>query len=104
MPARLADLLVESLDTGELGSLDRLWVDEAKRRRDGVRSGLVLPILGTEALQAVRDAPSPAVSRRGPRSPPCRPDLTGRASMARFSRRASTPPERAQPRLIGRRT
>jgi len=34
--ARLADLLVESLDANELGhiDLDRLWVAEAKRRRN----------------------------------------------------------------------
>jgi hypothetical protein len=34
---RLADLLVESLDGDELGRIDRVWVAEAKRRRE--RSG-----------------------------------------------------------------
>lgn len=54
--AQLADLLVESLDGQELGSIDRLWVVEAKRRRDEVRSGRVEAIPGNEALQKVRDA------------------------------------------------
>lgn len=54
--ARLADLLVESLDAAELGHVDRLWVTEAKRRRDEVRSGRVEVIPGDEALQKVRDA------------------------------------------------
>lgn len=54
--ARLADLLVESLDAAELGHVDRLWVAEAKRRRDEVRSGRVEVIPGDEALQKVRDA------------------------------------------------
>ena len=54
--ARLADLLVESLDANELGQIDRLWVSEAKRRRDEVRSGRVETIPGDEALQKVRDA------------------------------------------------
>jgi hypothetical protein len=39
--ARLADLLVESLDTDELGRIEQLWIAEAKRRRDEVRSGTV---------------------------------------------------------------
>ena len=39
--ARLADLLVESLDTDELGRIEQLWIAEAKRRRDEVRSGKV---------------------------------------------------------------
>ena len=53
--ARLADLLVESLDADELGHIDRLWVAEGKRRRDEVRSGRVETIPGEEALQKVRD-------------------------------------------------
>jgi hypothetical protein len=39
--ARLADLLVESLDADELGHIDRLWLAEAKRRRDEIRTGRV---------------------------------------------------------------
>jgi hypothetical protein len=54
--ARLADRLVESLDVDELGSIDRLWTDEAKRRRDEVRAGLVQTINGEEALRKVRDS------------------------------------------------
>ena len=53
--ARLADLLVESLDVDELRQFDQLWVVEAKRRRDEVRSGRVEAIPGEEALQSVRD-------------------------------------------------
>lgn len=54
--ARLADLLVESLDTEELGRIDRLWAAEATRRRDEVRSGLVETVPGEEALRKVRDS------------------------------------------------
>ena len=54
--ARLADMLVESLDGNELREIDRLWIGEAKRRRDEVRKGLVETIPGEEALQKVRDA------------------------------------------------
>ena len=53
--ARLADFLVESLDANELGQIDRLWVAEAKHRRDEVRTGHVQTIPGDEALQKVRD-------------------------------------------------
>jgi len=54
--ARLADLLVESLDADALTEIDRLWLSEAKRRRDEVRSGRVKTIPGDEALQSVRDS------------------------------------------------
>jgi putative addiction module component (TIGR02574 family) len=54
--ARLADLLVESLDAGELGRIDRLWTAEAKRRRDEVRAGRVKTIPGEQARRKVRDA------------------------------------------------
>ena len=37
--ALLADKLVESLDTEELGQIDRLWATEAKRRRSHCRTG-----------------------------------------------------------------
>lgn len=53
--ARLADLLVESLNSEELGQIDRIWTAEAKRRRDEVRSGRVQTILGEDALRTVRD-------------------------------------------------
>jgi putative addiction module component (TIGR02574 family) len=52
--ALLADKLVESLDAGELGQIDRLWATEAKRRRDDVRQGRVQTIPGDEALTRVR--------------------------------------------------
>ena len=54
--AQLADLLVESLDTQDLGQIDQLWVSEAKRRRDEVRSGQVKAIPGQTGLQKARDA------------------------------------------------
>ncbi len=54
--ARLADLLVESLDAEELGRIDQMWAAEAKRRRDEVRAGRVEAIPGEEALRKVRDA------------------------------------------------
>jgi len=53
--AKLADLLVESLDSAELGRIEQLWLDEAKRRRDEVRSGEVKTIPGPEGLRRVRD-------------------------------------------------
>jgi putative addiction module component len=54
--ARLADLLVESLDAGVLGAIDRMWIAEARRRRDEVRARQVETIPGDAALQRVRDA------------------------------------------------
>jgi len=54
--ARLADLLVESLDDAPLNEIDRAWAEEAKRRRDEVREGKVKTIPGEEAFQQVRDS------------------------------------------------
>lgn len=54
--ARLADLLVESLDADALTAIDRLWLSEAKRRRDEVRSGEVETI-------AIQNEPKEAGSR-----------------------------------------
>ena len=54
--AELADLLVESLDTAQLGKLDRQWFAEAKRRRDDVRLGKASTIPASEAVEQVRDA------------------------------------------------
>ncbi len=54
--AALADRLVESLDSAELGRIDHLWATEAKRRRDEVRSGQVKTIPGDEGLARVRQA------------------------------------------------
>ena len=54
--ALLADRLVESLDPAEDGYIHRLWVAEARRRRDDVRNGLTQTIPGEEALARVRRA------------------------------------------------
>jgi len=54
--ARLADLLVESLDSEELGRIDQSPGIVSKRRRDEVRAGRVETIPGEEALRKVRDA------------------------------------------------
>lgn len=54
--ARIADLLVESLDADALGRIDRLWVAEAKRRRDDVRAGRVKTVPGEQARRKVRGA------------------------------------------------
>ena len=55
-PARLADMLVESLDAADLTQLDQLWIAEAKRRRDEVRTGDTETVSGDEALRSVRDS------------------------------------------------
>jgi hypothetical protein len=54
--AKLADLLVESLDSEDLGQIEDMWLTEAKRRRDEVRSGQVKTIPGPEGLRKVRDS------------------------------------------------
>ena len=54
--AQLADLLVESLEGDDLGRVEQLWVAEAKRRRDEVRSSIVKTVPGEEALREVRDS------------------------------------------------
>ena len=54
--AELADRLVESLDSEAIGRIDRLWLEEAKRRRDEVRSGRVKTISGADARRRVRRA------------------------------------------------
>ena len=54
--ARLADMLVKSLDAADLTQLDQVWIAEAKRRRDEVRTGHTETVSGEEALRAVRDS------------------------------------------------
>jgi hypothetical protein len=49
--ALLAEKLVESLDQE---SVRGIWLTEAKRRRDEVRSGQVKPIPGIDAMESVR--------------------------------------------------
>jgi Putative addiction module component len=48
--ARLADLLVESLDAAELRPIDRAWV-AARKRRDEVRSASVESIPAEDAFK-----------------------------------------------------
>jgi hypothetical protein len=52
--ALLADRLVESLEAAEANHLDKLWVTEAERRRDGVRQGRIQTVPGPEGLARVR--------------------------------------------------
>ncbi|MGH8192622.1 MAG: addiction module protein [Rhodanobacteraceae bacterium] len=52
--ALLADRLVESLDPAHDEGIQALWVAEAARRRDEVRSGAVESIPGPDALNRVR--------------------------------------------------
>ncbi len=56
--ALLADRLVESLDPAEDGYLRELWVAEARRRQDDVRSGRVKTIPYDEAMARVKRAVS----------------------------------------------
>ena len=48
----LAERLVESL---EQESVREIWLTEAKKRRDEVRSGRVKPVPGIEAMESVRE-------------------------------------------------
>jgi len=54
--ALLADRLVESLDPAEDGYIRQLWVKEALRRIEDVRSGSVATISGEAAFAEVRAA------------------------------------------------
>jgi len=54
--ALLADKLVESLDPSEDGYIHQLWVEEACRRRDDIRSGRVQTIPGDVALAEARNS------------------------------------------------
>ncbi|HEX7771165.1 MAG TPA: addiction module protein [Pyrinomonadaceae bacterium] len=54
--ARLAELLVESLEADDIGPVEKAWLAEAKRRRDDVRTGRVEPIDGEDALLSVRNS------------------------------------------------
>jgi len=49
--ALLAEKIVESLDQESIGEI---WLNEAKKRRDEVRSGRVQAIEGAEAMRSVR--------------------------------------------------
>jgi hypothetical protein len=50
----LAEKLVESLEFDTDETFQAIWVSEAKRRRDEVQNGTVMPILGDEAFAQVR--------------------------------------------------
>ncbi|MGL5059661.1 MAG: addiction module protein [Microcoleus sp.] len=52
--AQLAERLVESLEFELDGTVQKLWTAEAKQRRDEIRSGIVEPIAGEEALAQIR--------------------------------------------------
>jgi len=54
--ALLADRLVESLDPAEDGYIRQLWVKEALRRIEDVRSGSVATITGEAAFAEVNAA------------------------------------------------
>jgi hypothetical protein len=54
--AVLADRLAASLDPADDSIFLAAWVDEAERRREEVRNGLVKTIPGEEALASVRKA------------------------------------------------
>jgi Putative addiction module component len=54
--ALLADRLVESLDPAEDGYIRQLWMREARKRIDEVRSGTVATISGEQALAQVKQA------------------------------------------------
>jgi len=49
--ALLAERLVESLDQE---SVSKIWLTEAKKRRDEVRSGQVEPIPGSMLMEEIR--------------------------------------------------
>jgi hypothetical protein len=52
--AWLAEKLVESLELDVDENLQTLWLNEAKKRRDEIRSGIVQPTPGEEGLARVR--------------------------------------------------
>jgi len=52
--AALAEKLIGSLDAASDAEIQQVWVAEAIRRRDDVRSGRVKTIPGDEALARVR--------------------------------------------------
>ncbi|WP_026793432.1 MULTISPECIES: addiction module protein [Planktothrix] len=50
----LVEKLVESLEFDIDETIQTLWITEAKQRRDEIRTGIVQPIPGEEALSHVR--------------------------------------------------
>ena len=54
--AQLAEQLVESLADAAPDEIGKLWAGEAIRRRDEIRSGLVMPLDGKQVMAEVRRA------------------------------------------------
>jgi len=50
----LADRLVESIESADLDDVQRLWTEEAIRRRDEIRSGRVESSPGKQVMEEVR--------------------------------------------------
>ena len=50
----LAEKLVESLELDVDEKIEKAWMSEAKKRRDEIYNGNVLPISGEETLAEVR--------------------------------------------------
>ena len=52
--ARLADLMVESLDAAPLTEIDQAWINLARRRADEIRAGVATTHSAEEVLEAAR--------------------------------------------------
>lgn len=52
--ALLAEKIVESLEFDADPATQAAWIAEAKKRRDEIRSGVIQPVPGEEALVQVR--------------------------------------------------
>ena len=50
--AQLAEKIIESLENE---TIEKIWLSEAKKRRDEVRSGQVKPIEGEEVLRQIKN-------------------------------------------------
>ena len=50
--AQLAEKIIESLENE---TIEKIWLSEAKKRRDEVRSGQVKPIEGEEVLRRIKN-------------------------------------------------
>ena len=49
---QLAEKIIESLENE---TIEKIWLSEAKKRRDEVRSGQVKPIEGEEVLKRIKN-------------------------------------------------
>ena len=52
--ARLADLMIESLDAAPLTDVDQAWIDLAQRRADEIRAGTAQTYSAEEVLSEAR--------------------------------------------------